>query len=112
MAAEFHSRLTLLHVIEDYGDRLQEHPGPIDISLAKLGELLPNQGGLRCPPEFLALYGSPAEVILEAAEENSADLIVLGVKPSTNLNAATHLGGSTAHKVVVGAHCPVLTVRK
>jgi nucleotide-binding universal stress UspA family protein len=112
VAAEFHSRLTLLHVIEDYGDRLQEHPGLIDMSLGKLAELLPDQGGLRYPPEFLALYGSPAEVILEAAGENRADLIVLGLKPSANLNAATHLGGSTAHKVVVGAHCPVLTVRK
>ena len=112
LAREFQARLTLLHVIEDYGDRLHEHPGPIDIALRKMEELLPGDAGLRYPPELLAEFGTPAELILQTASERDSDLIVLGVQSAAgHIGAATHLGGSTAHKVVVGANCPVLTVR-
>jgi nucleotide-binding universal stress UspA family protein len=41
-----------------------------------------------------------------------ADLIVLGVRQTSSLGAATHLPGATAHKVVIQATCPVLTVRQ
>jgi nucleotide-binding universal stress UspA family protein len=102
----------LLHVIEDYGDRLHEHPGPIEIALGKLEELVPDKDNFSYRPEFVAEYGVPADVIQQAAAENNVDLIVLGVKPTADrMVAATHLGGSTAHKVVVSATCPVLTVR-
>jgi nucleotide-binding universal stress UspA family protein len=112
LAREFQARLTLLHVIEDYGDRLHEHPGPIDIALRKMEELLPSDAGLHYPPQLLAEFGSPAEVILQAANECDSDLVVLGVHSAAgHIGVATHLGGSTAHRVVVGANCPVLTVR-
>lgn len=113
LAREFHARLTLLHVIEDYGDRLHDHPGPIDIALRKLEELIADHAGLRYPPELLAEFGTPAELILRTANERDTDLIVLGVRSTAgHMGAATHLTGSTAHKVVVGANCPVLTVRQ
>jgi nucleotide-binding universal stress UspA family protein len=112
LAREFQARLTLLHVIEDYGDHLHERPGPIDTALRKRAELEPDDAGLRYRPEFVAEFGVPAELILRTATENDADLIVLGVRSATgHIGATTHLGGSTAHKVVVGANCPVLTVR-
>ncbi len=112
LAREFRAHLTLLHVIEDYGDRLREHPGPIDITLRKMEELLPYDAGLRYPRELLAEFGTPGELILQAASERDSDLIVLGVQSAAgHIGAATHLGGSTAHRVVVGANCPVLTVR-
>ena len=112
LAREFHARLALLHVIEDYGDHLHERPGPIEIALRKLEALVPKQAELRYPPEILAEFGAPAESILRAAEEREADLIVLGVKSAEgHLGAATHLGGGVAHKVIVRAGCPVLTVR-
>lgn len=112
LAREFHARLALLHVIEEYGDYLHERPGPIEIALRKLEALVPEQAELRYPPEALVEYGLPAEVILQTATEREADLIVLGVRSSEGrVGAATHLGGAIAHKVIVGAHCPVLTVR-
>jgi nucleotide-binding universal stress UspA family protein len=112
LAREFQARLTVLHVIEDYGDHLHERPGPIDTALRKLEELVPAKANLRYQPEFLAEFGVPAELILHTASESDADLIVLGVQSvAGHIGAATHLGGSTAHKVVVGANCPVLTVR-
>jgi nucleotide-binding universal stress UspA family protein len=111
LAREFRSNLTLLHVIEDYREQLRKHPKLIDEVLGKLRDLLPEEDGLRLP-ELLVRYGSPAQVILETAEESDADLIVMGVRPPAGvLMSTTHLGGSTAHRVVVGANCPVLTVR-
>ena len=110
LARQFRASLTLLHVIEDYGDRLHEHPKPIDEALEQLRGLVPEEG-FRYEPELIARYGAPAETILQAAEESEADLIVLGVSPSVNRLMPIHLGRSTAHRVVVGANCPVLTVR-
>jgi len=111
LAREFRARLALLHVIEDYGDHLHERPGPIDDVLQKLQALVGEDAGLRYPPEILAQFGLPAESILQAASEREADLIVLGVRPANgHLGAATHFGRAVAHKVIVGATCPVLTV--
>jgi len=112
LAREFQSRLTLLHVIEQLGEDLYQHPGSIDVALGRLEQLVPYREGLRYKPEFMAEYGPPAEVILQTAGEYEADLIVLGVRPAANeMRPSTHFGNSIAHKVVVGANCPVLTVR-
>jgi len=112
LAREFQAHLTLMHVIDGYGKDLHDHPGPIDKTLRRLEELVPDRSGLRYEPEFVAQFGMPSELILQTAGEYAADLIVLGVRPAPgHLGAATHFSGSTAHKVVVGANCPVLTVR-
>lgn len=112
LAREFRSHLTILHVIEDYGDHLHERPGPIEVALGKLEASVPDQSGLFYAPDFIVQYGVPADMILQTAADNAVDLIVLGVRPTVGLaGAATHFGGSTAHKVVAGATCPVLTVR-
>jgi nucleotide-binding universal stress UspA family protein len=112
LAREFRAQLALLHVIEDYGDYLHKRPGPIEATLRDLEELVSHEDDLLYRPEFVAEYGPPGEVILRTAAENAADLIVLGARPATaHLMAATHLSGSTVHKVVVGANCPVLTIR-
>ena len=112
MAREFHARLTLLHVIEEYGDHLHERPGPIDLALQTLEALVPAAIDWKYPPEALVEFGETSEVILQTASEHEADLIVLGVQSAEgHMGAATHLGGGVAHKVIAGAHCPVLTVR-
>ncbi|MGI9103657.1 MAG: universal stress protein [Terriglobales bacterium] len=54
--------------------------------------------------------GLPASTILRIAQEQNANLIVMGVNPSSAF-AATHLPWATAHRVICDAHCPVLTVR-
>ncbi len=113
LAREFHAQLMLLHVIEDFGDHLHERPGPIETALRKLQELVPDREGLRYEPEFVAEYGSPAELILRTAERNEVDLIILGVRPTSGgLGGMTHFGRSVAYKVVAGANCPVLTIRR
>lgn len=46
--------------------------------------------------------GSPSRALVRIAEEESADLLVVGVH--------RHVLGSTTHPIVRGAHCPVLTI--
>lgn len=52
--------------------------------------------------------GAPDEVIVDAAEESGADLLVIG------LSGSDHTGpgiGDTALRIIRHAHCPVLVVR-
>jgi nucleotide-binding universal stress UspA family protein len=112
LAHGFGATFGMLHVVEDYGDRLSEDPGPVEASLKKLRELLPADLDLKHEPEFLAQFGVAAESILQTAAERESDLIVLGARPANgHLKAATHLGAAVAHRIIVGANCPVLTVR-
>ena len=53
--------------------------------------------------------GVPSEQIIQAAQEDGTELIVVGTQGRTGLEHV--LLGSTAERVVKGAPCPVLTVR-
>ena len=108
LARKFNARLSLLHVVEDYGDRVHE----LETALHRLSQLVPADADLPHPPEPLAQFGIPAESILQTAAERETDLIVLGARSAEgNLKVLTHLGTTVAHRVIVGANCPVLTVR-
>jgi nucleotide-binding universal stress UspA family protein len=49
------------------------------------------------------------EEIVRVAEENHAELVVIGIRPRTPVGKV--LMGSVAQVVIMGAPCPVLTVR-
>jgi nucleotide-binding universal stress UspA family protein len=59
--------------------------------------------------EIRIVEGQPAQVVLAAAAETGADLIVMGSHRHTVLGDA--LLGTTTHKVLHGADRPVLVVR-
>ncbi len=118
LAQTNHARMTLLHVLpepdlahaagETYEIRAREE----DKAKRELQRLVPIEEGFfqeNC--EFLVDYGTPAESILVAAKEKEAGVIVMGVRRTESVVAATHLPWTTAHKVVAEANCPVLTVR-
>jgi len=109
LAAEFHARLTLMHVIENY-TQLGSHPGPIEDGVHQLQTLVPANSDLHYAPETVLEFGSSAERILKVAADRESDLIVLGARTSTEVGT-THLPWSTAHHVIAQAHCPVLTIR-
>jgi nucleotide-binding universal stress UspA family protein len=109
LAEEFHSRLTLMHVMEDYSG-LGSQPEPIEENLQKLRNLIPLNSELQYIPETLVEFGRAPERILKAAEEREADMIILGARAPLEVGT-THLP-SAAHHVIAHAHCPVLTVRE
>jgi len=109
LAEEFHARLTLMHVIEEYS-RLGSKPEPIEENLQRLRQLIPKQAELQYIPEMLLEFGDAPEQILKAAEERETDLILLGARRSSEVGT-THLPSAAQH-VIAHAHCPVLTIRE
>ena len=106
LADEFRARLGLVHVIDPH------RPIPSQLVLHRLRAVVPEEAELWCTTEVIVKCGVPEEEILEAAAEHNADLIVLGARSAkAHLVSATHFPWSTAHRIVVGANCPVLTVR-
>jgi len=112
-ALALQAHLTLLHVIEKpkagelvYSDEL------VSSSKRLLQSLVPEGTKFWREPQFLVENGVAADKILEIAKRAYAGLIVLGVrKPIGIPGASSHLPAGVAHNVVVGAECPVLTVR-
>lgn len=114
MAQENQARLTLLHVAKELETRPTDPAAEDSMSnlLFQLHEIVPESAEPWCRLEAVVQFGNPAEQILKVAKERDADLIVLGVRdPGPFMGPATHLERNTAHKVVVAAGCPVLTVR-
>jgi nucleotide-binding universal stress UspA family protein len=57
----------------------------------------------------LVLFGAPYEAIVEAAQSNNADLIIVGTHGRKGVSRL--FLGSVASRVISTAHCPVMTVR-
>lgn len=74
----------------------------------RLEALAPKDAGV--PYELRLVTGSPAATLVRMAEEEDADLIVMGTHGRTGLMRV--LMGSVAEAVVRRAKCPVLTLRK
>ena len=62
-----------------------------------------------CTTDLLVRGLSPGQDIVQYAEENSVDQIILGV--SKRSRTGKLLFGSNAQFVILNAHCPVVTVR-
>jgi nucleotide-binding universal stress UspA family protein len=59
-------------------------------------------------PTLLAVEGDPVHVIVDAAERTSADLVVIGSKPSEGFT--NHALGSLAHALAHHLACPLVVV--
>jgi nucleotide-binding universal stress UspA family protein len=116
LAQENHSMLFLLHVMPQLEARTSEEVRWFELSVAdvidRLRRMIPGGAETYNPPEVVVEHGDPADRIVAAANGFQADLIVLGVRGAAgHLGAATHLERAIAHRVVIRASCPVLTVR-
>jgi len=114
LAQENQAQLILFHAIagKRTGKERRAPETSVAWALHELLELVQPDADLWCRPEPVVKYGEPAAKILAEAAERHIDLLVLGVRNAAGrLGPATHLERSVAHKVVVGARCPVLTVR-
>lgn len=109
LAQENRARLIILSVLARSG-AAAELERQASATMQTLAGLVPPEAGLWREPYCIAEPGDPAEKILDVAGSYKADLIVLGVRPHA-VGVATHLSRPTAHRVIAGASCPVLTVR-
>jgi nucleotide-binding universal stress UspA family protein len=109
LAAEYRASLTLLHVLP-----VETATNPDAKSLAEplrkeMQSIFSPHIDPRCPTEFIIDFGDAAERILAHAETGRADLIGLGVRKAGEIT--THFRNTVAYRVVLQAHCPVLTSR-
>jgi len=112
-AEENDAELTMLHVIRLTGQHAEANKQRLTVAEAmhQLDEIVSPDVRLWCRPEIVVEAGEPAEKVLEIAKQRNADLIVLGLRDTRHLLAASHGEGSIAHTIAVYASCPVLTVR-
>ncbi len=116
----FGSHLTALHVVPDFSPVLYEsHPdaqaeltGKIDLAKVdaqKRLEKLGNEQKVKFD-KILIHQGSPAQVVVEAAAEVKADLVVIGRKGFSD-HDKTLIGG-VAHQILRSSPIPVLVTKK
>jgi nucleotide-binding universal stress UspA family protein len=119
VAEEADATLTLLHVIEVPPElRQPAHPPNYDVDrvraqaeaecLTRLRALIPEHAREYCTIETTVLEGDAARQILDLADQQDADLIVLGVHGRSAFDLAFF--GSNSKDVIRAAHCPVLIV--
>jgi nucleotide-binding universal stress UspA family protein len=70
---------------------------------------VPEDARVWCSPEEHVASGKAYRVILQLAESQRAEIIVMGIHGKGALNR--RFFGSTTHHVIGEARCPVLTLR-
>jgi nucleotide-binding universal stress UspA family protein len=115
LAAALHANLLVVSVIDPrtlqlpggrFRSRIDQERGRLEAAAA---ELVLRGRRDQVPTSFLIWEGDPAESIIDAAQSESADMIIVGSHGRGALGRA--LIGSVSDQVVRHAPCPILVVR-
>lgn len=109
LASQYRALLTLLHVLPIEAAANPDARSLAEPMRAEMQRIFCPHIDPRNPAEFVIDFGETAERILAHAETGNADLIGLGVRHAAEIT--THFRNTVAYRVVLGAHCPVLTSR-
>jgi len=115
LAQRSHAELIVVNALEPILDYVAANVGDVDNTILRtaaerqLERVVKERSGGRQGVTPLLVAGHAAPMILQHAEEQAVDVIVLGVAYRSHLNMMCF--GSTANRVVRRATCPVLTVR-
>ena len=119
LAEEADASLTILHVFDwppDDDLLLERFDAPAfrhvveEQARGRLEALVTDDVRVWCKPSTKVAYGKPYRQILEVAEKEEADLIMIGFRGRNPVDL--RLFGSTTNHVVRRASCPVLTLRQ
>jgi nucleotide-binding universal stress UspA family protein len=115
LARDNRAKLILLHAsqAEDYpvGELFDEDPQPPHDEMEQLEKIAKRVVNVDCECRWVHCDGShEADVIVDAAAKEKADMIVVGTHGRRGLSHL--LAGSVAEKVIREAPCPVLSVRQ
>jgi nucleotide-binding universal stress UspA family protein len=118
-AQAFNAKITALHVVPDFSPALLDTAAVIKGELVKRVEFIKTESAERLekikklkkvPFKILIKEGSESKKIIEAAEEEKSDLIVIGKK---GLSALEKLFiGSVANQVLHNSPVPILMTKK
>jgi nucleotide-binding universal stress UspA family protein len=118
LAEEADAKLTILHVVDwpddglltrrfdepEFRRRVEEE------ARSRLEAFVTDDVRVWCKPSTKVAYGKPYREILQAAESEGTDLIVIGVRGRNALDLTVF--GSTTNQVVRRAPSPVLTMKQ
>jgi nucleotide-binding universal stress UspA family protein len=108
LARENRAKLTVFHVVENFSKGMAS--GSESARQAKDGlARIVGRSGDGVDVVYRVEYGKISSTILRTASEIDADLIVLGVRPSSGV--LDRFMWPIAYELVCQAECPVLTVR-
>lgn len=118
-AQAFNAKITALHVVPDFSPALLDTAAVVKGELVKRVEFIKDESAERLekikkskdiPFRILIKEGSSSKMIIEAAEEEKSDLIVMGKK---GLSALEKLFiGSVANQVLHNSPVPILLTKK
>lgn len=108
-AHERRAHVTFLHVVANDTRHHLDHTRIINFCREELEKLVPEDAQLWCEPEFRVEEGDPADQIINFAETEFPDLVVLGLPKDKDFS--THFQTGVTYKVISSAPCPVLTAR-
>lgn len=109
LAAEFASEIVVLHVLPGEPARNPDARKLAEPLREELQHRFAPHLSPKCKASYVVEFGEVAPRILSAADYYQSDLIGLGVREGNEL--ITHFRTTAAYRVVIGAACPVLTVR-
>ena len=89
---------------EDHAEQIQQAEAGLKYALDFF-----ESDGIACEEHLLIRGLEPGEDLVQFAEENEVDEIVIGIKRRSKVGK--FLFGSTAQYVILEAPCPVLTVK-
>jgi nucleotide-binding universal stress UspA family protein len=108
MAQDYNARLTVLNVLAAHAGTTDEQNHAESSARQKLHQFLPVDCRQQCTLHFEVKTGEIAPAILQSAQIDKANLIVLGAKHRAPL--ADHLPRTTLSAIIRGSRCPVLVV--
>ncbi len=112
LAKAYRAHLYFLHVVEDVWREPASTRMPAEayclLQLREKGLPEPEEG---VRPEFLVEFGLAESLVLEMAEKQEIQLMVLNVPGTAHPALTAHLPGPLAYNIVSHARCPVLGVR-
>jgi nucleotide-binding universal stress UspA family protein len=113
LAAELNETVVAVYGVEPPGNLGEEYDAAMG-AIAELGQTALEQAKEQAKAEgtdieLLLIDESPAESLIEVADQRDARMIIVGAQGPGSLRAA--LLGSTTRKVLLGTHRPVLVVQ-
>jgi nucleotide-binding universal stress UspA family protein len=80
-------------------------------TVERLATLVKQGSGMDKQAAFMVKCDEPSEGILQTAAALQPDMIIMGLKQQSSVEAISRLPWATAYKVMCRAACPVLTMR-
>ncbi len=107
-AKTFNAKIELVTSMEKGTEAQQKEIEQAEHDLKNEKKLL-EEDGISCDTHLLIRGMNPGEDLVEFAEKNEVDEIVIGVRRRSKVGKLVF--GSTAQYVILNAHCPVVTVK-